>query len=102
MKIICKPRRAGKTTELIQIAHENGYYICCDRGSVNRIFRYAKDIGKNIRFPLMYEELMERKFYKPGVKGILIDNADILLSRIAGGNLIKAITLTQEENENEE
>lgn len=95
MKIIFKPLRTGKTTELIRLSEEKGFYIVCfNRQEALRVASNAKYHGFKIPFPMTYDDLLEKRYYGKGIKGILIDNADIFLDYIAGDLQLGAITLS--------
>jgi hypothetical protein len=95
MKIIALPRGKGKTTELIEMAHEGrGYIACYSQREVQRVAQLAISLGKPIRCPITYTELLERKIYVSGAKELYIDNVEMLLEHIAGTVPVAAATLT--------
>lgn len=107
MKIIAKPRMAGKTTELVKLSAENNWYIVsADRPrAVNTFHGIAKELELSIPFPLTFEEFITGQFCAghpdrpgPGIKGFLIDDVDDLLRLFAKGTPIHAVTLTDLEN----
>ena len=71
MRIIYGSAGSGKTMQLIRIAvkHE------------------AIKLGYDILFPLTYREFLDNKYYKSGIKGFLIDNADMMLQELSEGKL---------------
>lgn len=88
MKIIYGPRRSGKTTQLIRMAHKHWYYIVVkDMKEARRVSLEAEKLEFKIPFPITYKEFLGQEFYKNGIKGFLIDNADILLQQLAAGKL---------------
>ena len=98
MKKIIMRRGAGKTTELINLSAETGYYIVTTtRERADYIFRYAQELGKDIPFPISFGEYIAHKPIGCCVKDILIDDADTILSMIFSGFTIKAITMTDED-----
>lgn len=100
MKKIIMRRGAGKTTELINLSAETGWYIVTPtRERADWLFRYAQELGKNIPFPTSFSEYMANKPVGCFVKGILIDDADDILTKIFSGFEIKAITMTDENTE---
>lgn len=102
MKLIIKSKGGGKTTELIEMAHKTHQYIVvADAREAGRVFHEAQKNGKTIQFPITYDEfLMPKTKRKPAnfKQGVLIDNAEYLLSYITHlyGEDLKAITLTRE------
>lgn len=100
MKKIIMRRGAGKTTELINLSAETGYYIVTPtRERADWLFKYAQELGKKIPFPISFGEYMAHKPIGCFAKNILIDDADTILSMIFSGLTIKAITMTDENTE---
>ena len=94
MEIIYKERGKGKTTDLIKLSAEKGYYIVCKgRDESQRIASQAIEMGLSIPLPITFNEFLCSD-YGYCVKGFLIDNADILLSHLGRGR-VKAATLTK-------
>lgn len=94
MKTILKGRREGKTNELIRLSAETGYYIVvATQRHATEVFLRAKEQGAVIPFPVSFDEFL-RERSGPGVKGYLIDDADLLLQRLSSIPIL-AITLTQ-------
>lgn len=97
MKVIHKPRQAGKTTELIKLAsQEGGYIVCHSRDEACRISKTAEESGKQILFPITYDEYLNGSFCGKNIKAFYIDNVELLLSRIARGVPVKAISINKE------
>ena len=95
MNIIYKKRNTGKTTELIKISAETGYYIVCARQELaNYIQCDAIKLGYKIPLPITYDEFLQHKYNSHGIKGFLIDDAELLLERISKTVPIHTITLT--------
>jgi len=95
MEILHLPRRAGKTTRAIIKAADEGLYIVCDTpAEATRVFQQAKEMGLNIPFPITTDDLLQRRFHGRGIRGLIIDNAEQLLQRIAYGVEVRMITLT--------
>ena len=98
MKIISRPRQAGKTTELIDMAEKRGGYIVCHSiKEAQRIFHTAKEQGKNINLPITYEDLLGERYHGQGIKEFYIDNADYLLQRLTAVP-IEAISVNEPTN----
>ena len=97
MKVIHKERQTGKTTELIEIAsREGGYIVCHNRAEAYRISKVAEEKGKQILYPLIYEEFLSGSFCGKIIKAFYIDNVELLLARIARGVPVKAISINKE------
>jgi hypothetical protein len=102
MRVICKPRRAGKTTDLIKMAAQSqAYIVVMHRREAQRIAEQAEEMGLDIRFPVTFEELLQTKMVGSFVRNIIIDNADILLERLLGNLKIECISLTEEDTRKE-
>jgi hypothetical protein len=101
MKVIHKPRQTGKTTELIKIAsQEGGYIVCHSHDEAYRISKTAEEIGKQILFPITYDEYLNGSFCGKNIKAFYIDNVEFLLSRIARGVPVNAISVNKETKGN--
>ena len=86
----------GKTTELIKESFKNNTYIVC--GDPTYIFRFAKDIGYNIPFPLSYREFLENRYQGKNINGFLIDNIETLF-RIMKFHNIDGFSITSDDFE---
>ena len=99
MKVIHKPRQAGKTTELIKLAsQEGGYIVCHSHDEAYRISKTAEELGKQILFPITYDEYITGSFCGKNIKAFYIDNVEFLLSIIARGTPVNAISVNKEES----
>lgn len=77
MKLIKLARRKGKTTRLINKAHNRSIYIVCP--NVQRaydIFEMSQKMNKNILFPITLDELINYGNKGNNVKEYLIDDID--------------------------
>lgn len=93
MKIIIRPRRAGKTYELIKLAAENNLYIvCANKSQVRDIADHAHKLGFNIPFPLSWGEFVGQQYYGKNIDGFVIDNLDMCVQSMTPVE-IKAITM---------
>jgi hypothetical protein len=98
MKKIIKPRRAGKSTELIRMSEESGaYIIVSSRARANFLFQLAHETGHKIPFPVTYREYEQSRFRGSFVRHILIDDADDLLQMLFKEVTIDAITMTDNQ-----
>lgn len=72
------------------------HMVCFDAREVRRVCKQARSMGLDIPCPLTYEEFVSGKYYAPGIKGFLIDNADMLLQRISENVKIISVSMTKE------
>lgn len=98
-EIIVMERGAGKTSKAIRIASETfSYIVCLDSGEADRVAKQARKMGLDIPYPITYGEFLGGNFNPHGVKGFVIDNADMLLMEVIGrsarGRPINAITMS--------
>ena len=97
MDKIIKPRRAGKSLELIKIAEaSNAYIIVPTRRDALNLMKLAEKHGHKILFPVTVDEYMQSRFRGSFVRNILIDDADIVLQMIFREVAIDAISMTDE------
>ena len=102
MKIIAKPRCAGKTTELIKLsARTNTYILVLNRKRQKEVARLADSMNIIIPYPVTLEDYMRTQFRGSFINHILIDDADEILQRFFNNIIIDAITIT-EVNTNED
>lgn len=95
MEIILRPRRAGKTTEIIRKAAETfSYIVCKDREESRRVVEQAEKMGLDIPFPITVDEFIGGQFFGKGIKGFYIDNAELILERLTRGVPLKSISIT--------
>ena len=100
MEIIVRGRMGGKTVEAIKIAARNNYtLVCYSVNEVKRVQKIAEDLGVKIPQPIMFGDFINHGPQTRGIKGFIIDNADMLLERMAGGKPIRAITMIYEPME---
>lgn len=94
MKVIIGPRATGKTTKLIEIAAEGFYYIVCrTKEHSGLIFQEAKRMELDIPFPITFDEFRNGRFHGKGIRGFVIDDAEVLLQYLAGSVPVKAVSL---------
>ena len=96
-------RQSGKTTKLIKRAAEEGLYILTGNKSMaDSIFRQAKEMGFDIPYPLTAYDftygLKIRNYRGVPIKGILIDEAVMVLNNFLCEIPIREITLTDDDN----
>ena len=84
MKMIILEHGRGKTTELIKLSAKTGYYIVCiNIEEVSRVVCLSKEMGMNIPFPLTFQEFSSGQYYAKGIKGFLIDNAELFIQSLS-------------------
>lgn len=97
MQIICKPRRSGKTTEIIKIADKNNSSIVClNLAECRRVARQAEDMGLSIPFPITIDEFISGSFFSRGINSLIIDNAEFVIRHLAKKVPVKAISVSIE------
>lgn len=97
MEIIYMGRRCGKTTRAIKAAAEHfAYIVCMNMDNCTAVFNQAKEMGLDIPFPITMREFVSGEYAGKGVKGFVIDNADMLLQSISKVP-IRAITINMED-----
>lgn len=103
MKIIYKPRRMGKTRDLIILASKvkYGLLVCHSRDEVGRVWyemlkmERNKEIEKCPPQPITYDELLNHD-YGRYVDEIFIDNAELFLQYFLAPTKIGAISLNMD------
>lgn len=90
MNVICRPRGAGKTIDLIKASAElGGSIVCHSKSECRRIKAVAQtmfiksEIDRVIDPPITYREFLEFKFHHVGAKSFHIDNVDMLVQYIS-------------------
>jgi len=97
MNIYLQKPITGKTTKLIQESAKSGYYIVCmSTKEVSEVHMMALKMRLNIPFPLTFDEFIAGNFYGKGIKGFLIDDADLLLNRMGRGVPIVSVSMTEQ------
>ena len=101
MDIYVGARRSGKTATLIKKSAETGAYIVApSRRMADCIRKQANDMGYDIPEPFSVEEIFRMKQNKPFMntdimrKGLLVDEAQILLQQVFAPAKIWGTTVT--------
>lgn len=95
MKVIAKPRRGGKTSELIKLSAEtNTYILVANKQRQKEIVRLADLMNINILYPVTVDDYMKTQFRGSFIKNILIDDAEDVLRAFLYTVTIDAITVT--------
>ena len=90
MKLIKLARRKGKTTRLINKAHNQPIYIICsNKERAYEISEMASRMNKNILFPICLDELISYGNKGNHVKQYLIDDLDDIVQTLIYRYLIK-------------
>lgn len=92
-------RQSGKTTELIRRSAETGAYILvANKSTASLIFKQAKMNGYDIPYPITIDDMLSCTINKSvWVKGILIDELDMILSELLDRVPIRAATITKQK-----
>ncbi len=102
MKIIYRGRQTGKTAELIKMSAEtHNHIVCFTKREAQNTFNLAMKMGLRIPFPMTFENLKNGSYHARGIKGILIDNVDLIIPSMCPDLPVNAITLTSDEGEND-
>ena len=92
MKLIKLARRKGKTTRLINKAHNQPIYIICsNKERAYEISEMASRMNKNILFPICLDELISYGNMGNHVKQYLIDDLDDIVQTLIYRYLIKPL-----------
>ncbi len=72
MQIQCSGRQSGKTTKLIEFAHNKSIYIvCADKSRANFVANLATQLHKNILNPITIEELKNMVGYHHSINFVV-------------------------------
>lgn len=92
MKLIKLAKRKGKTTRLINKAHnKNIYIVCLDINRAYEIFESSQRMNKSILFPLVLDELIRDNSYSK-IKEYLIDDIDDITQTLVYRYLLRPLT----------
>lgn len=92
MKLIKLARRKGKTTRLINKAHNQPIYIICsNKERAYEISEMASRMNKDILFPICLDELISYGNKGNHVKQYLIDDLDDIVQTLIYRYLIKPL-----------
>lgn len=104
MKVILRPRKTGRTEELIRLCAEaekrgeTSYIVCNSHQEAYRISQLAEELKLQIGFPITTYEFLARKYSAANIKNFYFDNVDHFLQAMTNVP-IRAVTLEQKENE---
>ena len=105
MKKIIGTRGSGKTTKLIkQAAKENSVIMTTTNAQADNVRKRADELGLNVLATSVENIISSNGINRGSVlavlmqkNGILIDDADLVLTRILSGVTIKGISLTDDD-----
>ena len=84
IELIARPRRGGKTTELIRMSALNdGYIVCANSRRAAEVTRRASELGLRIPEPITAEEWAQREYYPAGVQRLYFDDLDQIVQAIS-------------------
>jgi len=84
MRKLILPTGAGKTDRLIKASASTWCYMVVHTiEDAVRVSRRALELGLDIPHPVTYWEFKQGNYYAKGIKGFLIDNADMLLQYLS-------------------
>ncbi|GEM02517.1 hypothetical protein SAMN05421839_10625 [Halolactibacillus halophilus] len=93
IKVFCQPRKSGKTTKLIKMAHEsNAIIIVNSSDQAKEVSFIAKRMGLVIPKPISVDEYIS-SYDKYKRYPLLVDEAQSVLNRLLKGN-VQAMTIT--------
>ena len=97
MEVISTGRQAGKTVKAIKFAAENdSYIVVANKQEASMVNETARKLELHIRFPLTWEEFLDRRYQGQNIKSFVIDNADRLLQHLSPTVPVEMITVTAE------
>ena len=89
MKIIARPRRCGKTAELIKLADgRNGFIVVPHAGMAGYVKDLAREMGATINDPVTLDDVVNGSPKLLGLKlgtPLFFDNVEMMLEQLAGG-----------------
>ena len=93
-------RQSGRSTELIYLAAEKDLLIVtADNHKAEHLYKMAQDMGKEIRKPVSFYTWIRKPHqffdYKETRPGILLDDADFVLSCLLRTSVIYAVLETE-------
>lgn len=102
MKVILRPKRTGRTEELIRLCAEAeargevSYIICSNHQEAYRIAKVAEELDLVIGFPVTMVEFFTREYHAPNIRNFFIDNLDHILQSMTSVT-IQAVTMEESE-----
>lgn len=95
MELIIGSRQCGKTTKLIEFAHNKSIYIVCsDRNRVRYIQLLAKKLNKNILLPVTIDEFLRMNGFHSSVQFVVDEVIDCFEMMIGHSKTILAANLS--------
>lgn len=101
MKMVMRPRSGGKTLTCIrESARTKAVIVCLNRTEVERIKALAASSGYEIPTPMDYSEMKCKcrgLLHEEYSRGIIFDNADIILQSLAQPFKVSMMTFNASE-----
>jgi hypothetical protein len=88
MELIIGPARSGKTIELVKLSSKTQMPIVCVNSFQSKnLHRVAQTLGIDIPEPICFDRL---PIHSQNHRGVLVDNADMILDRLVGRPVVAA------------
>mgnify|MGYP006865054339 CR=1 FL=1 len=98
MKVIHKPRRAGKTYDSLKYCSENNILlVCANKQEAMRVMSDAKHHGFDIKKPVTFDDIIGTRGLVGSKDNIFIENADLLIEYIFNRSPVSGISITAED-----
>jgi hypothetical protein len=95
VKAYVRPRRSGKTHELIKLAAEERLVIVCSTVEMVRaVEKRAGEMGLDIPQPVSFRQFTSGHCRGRQIKGFAFDDAEQCLQQLAGPVPVAAISMT--------
>ena len=99
MLVVYKGRGEGKTEELLQLAAKDQLtLVLMNRSECMRVQRRASDLGLAVPMPMTHLDFLEGHRGGHRTKGLLIDNAEVLLQKMTHISVV-AISINKKEQD---
>ena len=103
MKIICRNRQSGRTTEVIKKCAKYNYALIVvpTAQMANYVWKMAKEMGISIPYPITFEQFADGMFYGKNIDAFLFDDLDGSLKIMARGVSVDAVVFEKEDKQKE-
>lgn len=79
-----RPRRGGKTAEMIRLcAEQGGYIVCADARHAQEVFRRSREMSLNIPYPITAREWHGGDYYPRGTARLWFDDLDRIIAGLS-------------------
>ena len=101
MKVICRGRVTGRTSELIKECAKYKYAIIVAPTTMRArfIFDRALEMKINIPMPISFREFVDHKWYGKWIDAFLFDDLDASLQCVAKEVPVKTVVFCREEKQ---